>query len=176
MSLDALVCLVFLMIQLGFYTTIVAFCQPGTPRRLVGIVAVVALLYPFGEMLQEFHAIPSFIRWHLSDLGYVPYQAMAVYALYLLPSFYKWIRTGGKKGVNNYFKDAKAVTIHVTLVALVLFAVTGYELFMDSTDMIDVLMYFVGAFAALVIYKKLGEYFKNTETPSISTLVPSIVR
>lgn len=173
MSPDVAFCIAFFVIQLGFSIVTIVLSKPGTSRRLVCVVYVIALQYPLGEMLQEFHDVPEFIRWHLSDFGYVPYQALSVYTTYTI---YRLARHRENISMADYFANTKIVSIHTALVGIILIAVTGYEVVVDSTDVIDILAYYAGAFIVLATYKKLGEYLKNIDIPSMTVAAPSIAR
>ncbi|MEN9647794.1 MAG: hypothetical protein RLY57_598 [Candidatus Parcubacteria bacterium] len=36
------------------------------------LLALIGVMYPLGEALQTIRIVPSWIRWHLSDFGFVP--------------------------------------------------------------------------------------------------------
>lgn len=168
MSFDFLVSLALVVMQTGFYLMTIV-CQPAKQRRLLCIVFFVALLYPVGEMLQEIHTVPEIIRWHLSDLGFVPCEALTVYTF---AGIFNLVWRGVIIRVADYFASTRAILVHVCLIGLVLCSVTVYELLADNTDMIDILMYFTGAAIALVVYKKLWASIQST---SIIEAIPSTV-
>ena len=167
MSLDALACLALLAFQIGSHA-VTGLCQPTKQRRLVFIVFSVALLYPLGELLQEFSMIPEAIRWHLSNFGYVPYQALSVYTFYTI---YRMLKDKIATRMADYFASTCEVRKHIILAVAVLCSVTVYELFVDETDMIDVVMYFAGAAIAVTIYTKL---WTNVHSARSIKVAPSI--
>ena len=49
----------------------------------VGAILMLAMLYPFGELLQRFPAdFPRFLRWYLSDFGFTPFAWVIAYCLF----------------------------------------------------------------------------------------------
>src|SRR5258707_4395399 len=80
-----------------FFTILYAGCtlfvyliMKRESSRIIKLIGLMAMCYPLGKLIEIWLIGPDFIRWHLSDFGFVPCLAFVLYKIGALRRLEPW--------------------------------------------------------------------------------------
>lgn len=131
------------------------------------ILGLLALLYPLGKAVQFWLIWPSWIRWHMADVGFIPAGALAaglIGSTYFGHTFLE--RT--KKGAGTLFRIA--IMVEGAQLLLIPQAKVGH-IFRTAGDWVDMVIFFVMFGVTKLLVEGLPQ-----EKPAPETVLPKLAR
>ncbi|MES2408742.1 MAG: hypothetical protein V4509_00395 [Patescibacteria group bacterium] len=121
-------------------------------KTKVLLYTLMVACYPIGEYLQNWiPTAPRVLRHHLSDVGYIPFQALCIFTF-----------SGG------FFNKIKVVQKAKMALGMGLICALIWEFYLSKTDWIDVVCYSISFWISLLLVRKIDKHL-NPEMAALSS-------
>ncbi|HLD20263.1 MAG TPA: hypothetical protein VJB93_03400 [Patescibacteria group bacterium] len=138
------------LVAMGVFVASIVLRFRGVRSRSFWALAVLALCYPLGKLMQVFVWGPAIIRWYIADIGFVPFATF-------IPFFLMGISVRGFYGALRWLWRSLVLAIVLEVLQGMANPYTEGMKFIARGDLLDVGMYFLGAGLANELLKRFRE-------------------